>query len=94
MKAPWDGEMITRMVLRKARRESTDPKVKVAIDAALADPDFCAEQTSTAIGQLGLDAISKDVPTLPAGWLQQLMKFLIDNLPAIIALIMALFSGA
>jgi hypothetical protein len=81
------GQLLIRIHLRRAQR-SADQATYTAIDKALADQGFINDLTTSTIEQAGMS-----VGALPTGWLQQLLNFLVANLPQILALIMALFGA-
>ncbi len=81
------GIILTRLELRKALRQATDPGQQKAITAALADSDFASNLTTEGLQATG--GVQAGASPF-AG----LLQWLIANLPQILALIMALFGGA
>lgn len=82
------GVFITRMALRQHLRTATDETTKKLLTSALADPDACDELLSWSMRKMGVSTSA-----LPNGFLQQLLQFLLTNLPQILALLLPLFGG-
>lgn len=81
------GALLTRIFLRQQLRKATDAKQKAAITAAVADDNFADDLAAE-----GMQASSGSQGPIPGG-LGGLLSWLLANLPAIIALIMALFGA-
>jgi len=88
--SPLQGRLLIRVKLREAAR-SSDSTTAVAIDKALGLQDFMDNLTDQSLTEAGVH--SDPNGALPSGWLQQLLGWLIANLPQIIAIILALFGG-
>lgn len=88
-RAPLAGRILLRSKLRQAKRNA-DTQTVAAISKALDNEEFIAGTVEDLMDEAKVSSSSTGV-TLPTDWLAKLAKFLIDNLPSILALILVLF---